>query len=349
MDVMLLRNKIAQMLIMGFSGYDVNENSPVAAWLREGLGGVLLFDYDLPAQSHGKNLRDIAQIKQLNHDLNQQSMLAENALPLFIAIDYEGGAVNRLSKVEGCMPTMNPCDQAMLSDEALRKEAQAMASTLNQLGFNLNFAPVVDLNLNEEQGIIGKLGRSFSANPEVVTRVTKTFVSAFNKQGIACAYKHFPGHGSAVGDTHEGFVDVTDSYHDSELEPYAALCSEPGASVMVMTAHVINRQLDPSGLPATLSHPILTELLREKLGFNGVIISDDLQMQAISDHYSIDDALRLTINAGADMVIFGNQLGTITATDVVDRIEQLVTSGAIPRSRIDSAYQRIVHLKRSVM
>lgn len=344
-----LRNKISQMLIMGFSGYDIDESSPVTSWLKDGLGGVLLFDYDLPAQRHGKNLRDKLQIKQLNHDLNHYALLAENALPLFIAIDYEGGVVNRLSKIDGCMPTMKPCDQAQLSEEDWQREAEEMALTLKDLGFNLNFAPVVDLDLNEEQGIIGKLGRSFSKYPAPVIRAASQFVSAFNKHGVACAYKHFPGHGSASGDTHEGFVDVTDSYHDSELEPYAGLFTKPDAAVMVMTAHVINRHLDASGLPATLSYPVLTELLREKIGFKGVIISDDLQMQAISNHYSIDEALRLTINAGADMVIFGNQLGTITGTEVVDRIEKLVKSGAIEHARIDSAYQRIAHLKRSVM
>lgn len=343
-----LRNKIAQMLIMGFSGYDINDSSPVVSWLQtDGLGGVLLFDYDLPAKKHGKNLQDIAQIKRLNQDLNHYSMVAKNALPLLIALDYEGGVVDRLSKVEGCMATITPCEQAKLSDEDLYKEAARMAITLKGLGFNLNFAPVVDLNLNDQEGIIGKLGRCFSTHPEQVSHAAKLFVQAFNEQGVACAYKHFPGHGSATGDTHEGFVDVTESYHENELLPYTAL-SNATLPVMVMTAHVINRHLDDSGLPATLSYPILTGLLREKLGFDGVIISDDLQMQAISHHYSIDEALRLTINAGADMLIFGNQLGSITATEVVDRIEKLVNSGKIELARIDEAYRRISFLKQSI-
>lgn len=344
----MLRHKIAQMLIMGFSGYDIDESSPVVQWLQaDGLGGVLLFDYDLPAKSHGKNLRDTVQIKRLNHDLNHYSSLAKNALPLLIAIDYEGGAVDRLSKVEGCMTTINPCEQAELSENDRRKEFERMALILNDLGFNLNFSPVVDLNLNDQEGIIGKLGRCFSTDPESVSHVAQQFVKTFSEHGIASAYKHFPGHGSATGDTHEGFVDVTDTWQDSELQPYVAL-KNTSLPVMVMTAHVINRTLDASGLPATLSYPMLTTLLREKLGFDGVIVSDDLQMHAISQHYSIDDALRLTINAGADMVIFGNQLGSITATEVVSRIEDLVKSGAIPQVRIDEAYQRISVLKNGM-
>ena len=344
-----LRQKIAQMLIIGFSGCSIDENSAIVNWLnKDGLGGVLLFDVDFATKVQGKNLRDKDQIKCLNHDLTHYAQLAENPLPLLIAIDYEGGAVDRLSKIADCMPTMNACDQALLSDESWFDEASNMASTLKELGFNLNFAPVVDLNLNQSLGIIGKLGRSFSSLPDVVSTAASIFVHAFAQKKIACAYKHFPGHGSAVGDTHEGFVDVTDTFQDIELQPYASLSTSPELPLMVMTAHVINRKLDPSGLPATLSHTMLTGLLRETMGFDGVIVSDDLQMQAISHHYSLDDALRLTINAGADMLIFGNQLGSTSATDIIDRIEQLVLQGAINSARIEEAYQRIVCLKRAI-
>ncbi len=347
-----LRHKIGQMLMMGFSGCDIDEQSPIVNWLQEdGLGGVLLFDFDVATNCYGKNLRTREQIKRLTSQLNYYAHLGDadgGGLPLFIALDYEGGAVDRLKKIDGCMQTMRASEQALLSDEALYQEVERMALTLQDLGFNLNFAPVIDLNLNEEQGIIGKLGRSFSADPTVVIRAAQHVVSAYNQYGIICAYKHFPGHGSASGDTHQGFVDVTDSYLADELVPYATLLHEKKLPpAMVMTAHVINRQLDDSGLPATLSYPMITELLRHKMGFEGVIISDDLQMQAISNHYSLEDALRLTINAGADMVIFANQLDYITATDVVDCIENLVKEGAIELARIEQAYQRVSRLKKS--
>lgn len=335
------------MLIIGFSGYHINEESPVVTWLkRDGLGGVLLFDFDLPANQFGKNLQDKVQIKQLTDDLRRFSL--GSCLPLFIALDYEGGAVDRLSKISGCMKTMKASDQALLSHDAFHNEVCQMADTLKELGFNLNFAPVVDLNLNDQEGIIGALGRSFSNDSDTVVRAAKEFVHIFHAKNIVCSYKHFPGHGSAVGDTHEGFVDVSETYQNKELLPYRELFKESHWPVMVMTAHVINRQLDPTGLPATLSFTVLTQLLRHQLGFKGVIVSDDLQMQAISDHYSIDDALRLTLNAGADMVIFGNQLGSITPSEVIDRIEQLVLSGAVDVSRIDDAYQRISQLKATI-
>lgn len=343
-----LRHKIGQMLIMGFAGCDIDQHSPVVKWLQQdGLGGVLLFDVDCATKNHGKNLRSRDQIKNLTRQLQYfANPTDEEHLPLFIALDYEGGVVDRLANIPGCMKTMKPQDQALLPDEALALEIAQMASTLKELGFNLNFAPVVDLNLNEHQGIIGKLGRSFSSQPTEVIRVAKQVVTGFSQYGVTCAYKHFPGHGSASGDSHEGFVDVTEQYDVNELIPYKALLNDTTLPAMVMTAHVINRQLDASGLPATLSYAILNELLRREMGFDGVIVSDDLQMQAISHHYPLDEALCLTINAGADMLIFANQLGNISATDVIDQIEQLINCGAIEQVRIEQAYRRILRLKQ---
>ncbi|TAL66486.1 MAG: glycoside hydrolase family 3 protein [Legionella sp.] len=347
-----LRNKIAQMLIMGFSGCEIQDKSPVAQWLAEdGLGGVLLFDKDLTTGLYGKNVKTQGQIKQLIHSLNHFSSLAfpeDQNIPLITALDYEGGAVDRLKHVEGCMTTMPAMEMAKLSNQAFAEEVEQMATTLKNLGFNLNFAPVVDLHLNAEEGIIGRLGRSFSVDPDEVTRLANQFVEIFSRFGIACSYKHFPGHGSAVGDTHEGFVDVTDTYQSNELVPYAKLLKDKQHPVMVMTAHVVNKNLDPSGLPATLSYEILTNLLRKVIGFDGVIISDDLQMQAIASHYSLEESLLLTINAGADMLIFGNQLGSHNAPQIIDIIEQLVMQQKISTQRIDEAFRRIMRLKQQI-
>ena len=347
-----LRHKIGQMLIMGFSGSDIDAKSPIVEWLRDdGLGGVLLFDFDMSTKTYGKNLRNCQQIRRLTSQLKHYAEFFDvngDKPSLFIALDYEGGVVDRLSKIDDCMATMSALNQAKLSDEALYQEAERMALTLKELGFNLNFAPVVDLNLNDQQGIIGKLGRSFSSHPTEVIRAATQFASAFSHNGIVCAYKHFPGHGSALGDTHHGFVDVTELYVESELMPYAALLNDKNLPAMVMTAHVINRKLDASGMPATLSYPILTQLLRQDIGFNGVIVSDDLQMQAISDNYTLDEALRLTINAGADMLIFANQLDNITAPELIDCIENLVKAGDIEPARIEQSFQRIGRLKKTL-
>ncbi len=347
-----LRNKIGQMLIIGFQGCEINEHSPIAQWLSDdGLGGVLLFDKELDTGLYGKNLKSQAQIKQLIRQLNHYTSINltnDDGLPLLIAIDYEGGAVDRLSKIEGCMSTLTAVELAHLSDSDLEEEFSQMASTLQSLGFNLNFAPVVDLDLNNQEGIIGKLKRSFSEDPAQIVRVARQFVDVFSRYGIACAYKHFPGHGSATGDTHEGFVDVTDTFRPEELVPYQRLLQDVYKPTMVMTAHVINKHLDSKGLPATLSYEVLTGILRGNMGYDGVIVSDDLQMQAISNHYSLEESLCLTINAGADMMIFANQLGSITAPEVIDCVEQLVLHKKIDQQRIDDAYRRVMRLKQQI-
>ncbi|MGM9454974.1 glycoside hydrolase family 3 N-terminal domain-containing protein [Legionella bozemanae] len=347
-----LRNKIGQMLVMGFEGCDLHDKSPVAEWLStDGLGGVLLFDQDAATGRYGKNLKNQTQIKHLTHQLNYYSAeinYKNNGSPLLIAIDYEGGAIDRLSRVEGCIPTMSAHSMAQLSPEALQAELTQMAFTLKSLGFNLNFAPVVDLHLQDEQGIIGSLQRSFSADHNDVIHLAKKFVDVFYHHGIACCYKHFPGHGSAVGDTHKGFVDVTKTFHKEELIPYYQLVRDIYKPIMIMTAHVVNKQLDNQGFPATLSHEILTGVLRETIGYDGVIIADDLQMQAISDHYSLEDALCLTINAGADMLIFANQLAKITAPELIEIIERLIFEQKIEQQRIEDAYRRIIRLKQQI-
>lgn len=341
-----LRQKIAQMLIMGFKGTELGQDHSLRRWLAaEGLGGVLLFNYDMPRACYGKNMVDSAQVKRLN----QQIMQANQAdWPLLIAIDYEGGAVDRTASLDDCMKTMPAAQQANLSVEAFAEEIGLMASTIKSLGFNLNFAPVVDLNLNQQEGIIGKLGRSFSSDPRRVSSLAYRFVEGFASQGIIGCYKHFPGHGSALGDTHEGFVDVTETFVNDELLPYRDLANHPALPMMIMTAHVINRQLDPSGLPATLSKPILTDLLRHELKYEGVIISDDLQMRAIADHYSLAESLQMTVNAGADMVIFGNQLGWHEPDEIIATLESLVLAGKVSHDRIDEAFARIIRLKQSL-
>ena len=348
-----LRNKIGQMLIMGFTGTQLDENHPVVDWLQsDGLGGVILFDYDLQVKQYGKNIIDKSQIRHLIHQLNHYSswtLKPADRLPLLTAIDYEGGAVDRLSKVDECMPTMCASQQAMLSDEDFKEEISQMADILQDLGFNLNFAPVVDLDFKHGTGILGDLNRCFSKDPAKVSRLAREFTAIFNKKGIACAYKHFPGHGSASGDTHNSCVDVSESFCETELLPYRSAFKGSNDPVMIMTAHVINRKLDDSGLPATLSHKMLTQLLRQTYGFDGVIISDDLQMQAIANHFPIDDAMALTINAGADMMIFGNQLGHHSALDLIDTIEDLVREGRVSPERIDEAYSRVVRLKKEII
>jgi beta-N-acetylhexosaminidase len=338
-----LRKKIGQLLIMGLEGTQIEPSHPVKKWLTEdGLGGVILFDIDLAKHNEIKNLSNLDQIIHLNKQLQTINL---ETLPLLIGIDYEGGFIDRLKNIDGLGGTLTPLAFAKLSDNEQKQYAHKMARTLRQLGFNLNFAPVVDLSISNNEGIIGKFSRSFSARPEEVIKIAHNFVQGFHAMGVLTCYKHFPGHGSAVGDSHTEMVDVTDTFQNDELEPYKALIRQKLPSTIIMTAHVINKKLDFQGCPATLSKRILHDLLRLEMGFEGIILTDDLQMQAISKYFGIEEALEKTLNAGADLIIFGNQLDKTTPAEIIDKIEKLVLQKDIPISRIDEAYNRICKMK----
>lgn len=351
-----LRDKIGQMLIIGFEGKEINRQSPVVKAIEHNnIGGVILFDYNYQTKLFDKNIESPQQVQRLNTQLQHFSKAANHThhrppLPLLISVDYEGGAVNRLRADYGFPETSSAADVGKMTTIDANTKAHDMAVTLKDVGFNLNFAPVLDVDANIDNPIIGKLGRSFSDNPSEVAHFAYVYAQNFLSKGIQCAYKHFPGHGSANADSHLGFVDVTNTWQSYELEPYQHLLNVEQGCGMVMTAHIVNRQLDALGLPATLSHQILTKMLREQLKFDGVIITDDMQMKAISEHYGLEQAVTLAINAGVDMFIFGNQLTTTPqdSTDVIDIIEAAVHSGKISPARIDDAYRHIVAFKRTL-
>ena len=355
-DQVSLRDKIGQMLIMGFDGKDVSyESSIVQSIEKDNIGGVILFDYNYQTKQFDKNIESPQQVQQLNAQLQQFAQLANQShnrplLPLLISVDYEGGKVDRLKAQYGFPETISAADVGKMSEVDANEVANRMARTLKESGFNLNFAPVLDVNVNVDNPIIGKLDRSFSDDANTVSFYAKLYANSFLSHGIQCAYKHFPGHGSSTADSHLGFVDVTDTWKQYELEPYSSLLGYEQACGMIMTAHVINRHLDETGLPATLSYEMLTKVLREKLQFDGVIITDDMQMKAISDHYGLEQSIKLAINAGADMLIFGNQLSDKPQDPkaIVDMIETAVNAGYISQDRIDDAYQHIVALKESL-
>ncbi|VEB34591.1 N-acetyl-beta-glucosaminidase [Legionella sainthelensi] len=351
-----LRDKIGQMLLIGFEGKEVNSQSPIVKTIeKDNIGGVILFDYNYHTKNFDKNIESPQQVQQLNSNLQyftQKANLKHHRpqLPLLISVDYEGGKVNRLGEQYGFPPVLSAAEIGKKPLNEAESTAEIMSQTLKNTGFNLNFAPELDVNVNPDNPIIGKKERSFSSDPKQVTRYASIYSQQFLNQKIQCAYKHFPGHGSSTKDSHLGFVDVTDTWQAYELEPFQQLLSSSASCGMIMTAHLVNRKLDPSGLPATLSHKILTDLLRKQLHFKGVIITDDMQMKAISDNYGLEQALILAINAGADMLIFGNNLPAPSQdpTQVIDLIEAKVNSGEISQERINEAYKHIVVLKKSL-
>ena len=348
-----LRYKIAQMLIVGFDGMSVDENSSIVQQITDyGLGGVILFDYNFNTQSYVKNIKSPEQVLELNKNLQKFNHLANKKhgrqdLPLFISVDYEGGRVDRLKESYGFPKTFSADEVAHDSLANAAKIASDMAITLKNTGFNVNFAPVVDVNVNTDNPILGKLGRCFGEDAGKVAKYASIYAQEFLKEGILPVFKHFPGHGSSNADSHLGFVDVTDNWQLIELTPYKIIEELKSPNSMIMTAHIINRSLDESGLPATLSQKILTGLLRKELGYTGVIISDDMQMKAIADNYSLEDSLTLALQAGVDMFIFGNQLSSSPQdiSKVIDIIVSKVQQGVIDSKHIDEAFARIKTLK----
>lgn len=330
----MLKHKIRQMLIMGCVGTEFDANEPVMRAAAVGqLGGVILF---------ANNVRSPEQMQQL------ASRLKNNAseTPLFVGMDYEGGTVSRLSEQAGFTKTLTAADMESLPENEVQYHALHMAKTLSTIQINLNFAPVLDVNVNPNNPIIGARQRSFSSDPYRVANRAAIFAKTYQDHGIVSVFKHFPGHGSSTGDTHVGFVDVSDTWQLDELIPYQTLLPNFSDAVMVMTAHVVHRGLDTAGLPASLSSAMTTKLLRSQLGFKGVVVTDDMQMKAITDQYGLEDALRLAINAGADMLVFGNQLTAYQEPEeLVDMIDRLVNINAISAGQIEAAYQRISKLK----
>lgn len=355
-DSLSLREKIGQMLIFGFNGKVINAESPIVQAINnENIGGVVLFDYDYQTQKFDRNIESPAQVKKLNADLKNtahQANVNKNRidLPLIISVDYEGGQVTRLREEYGFPATISATKVGQQSLADAEQAAEIMAKTLEDASFNLDFAPVLDVLVDSENPIIGKKERSFSSTAENIADYATAFSKSLLNHGVQCAYKHFPGHGSSTSDSHLGFVDVTNTWTNKELIPFTSVLNQPSSCGMVMSAHLVNRQLDDSGLPATLSYKVLTGLLRQQLSFNGVIITDDMQMKAISDHYKLEDAVTLAINAGADMLIFGNQISEKSQDPkhVIDIIEAKIRSGEIDRSRIEDAYQHIFTFKQTL-
>lgn len=337
-----LRDRIAQMLLVGFRGLTVEGAGEIVADIRDrNLGGIVLFDTDQPTHSNVRNVESPAQMTALIGGL--QSL---GATPLLVAIDEEGGLVARLDERHGFPPTISAADLGARGDVAFTRQAgEQIAETLASVGVNLNLAPVVDLNVNPSNPIIGSLGRSFSADPAIVTAQAEAFVVGHRSVGVLITLKHFPGHGSSTGDTHLGVVDVTDTWSAIELEPFRNLVND-GLTDAVLTAHVFNSKLDPQH-PATLSEPTITGILRDELGWDGVVISDDMQMGAIRQAYGYADAVRLAILAGVDILTIAQQQvyepGIVETT--IDLIEGLVRDGRLTEARIDESYQRIQVLK----
>ena len=337
-----LDERLGQMLMVGFRGTNVADDHFILRDIRKHhLGGVILFDYDLASHTHGRNIASLQQLRELTGRLRREARR-----PLLIAIDQEGGRVNRLAPRYGFPATLSHEELGRLDDPAeTTRRAAAQARTLREAGINFNLAPVVDLRVNPDNPVIARYGRAFAADPAKVTAQARAYIAGHRQEGVLTCLKHFPGHGSSTADSHLGFTDVSGSWRKDELIPYRELITA-GLADAVMTAHVFNAQLDKE-LPATLSPAVIDGLLRKELGFPGVVLSDDLQMAAISARHSLPEAVEKAVLAGVDILIFGNNLDY--DEEIVPRVlatlRDLLRRNVIDEARIDASWRRIQRLK----
>ncbi|MDX0463421.1 glycoside hydrolase family 3 protein [Sinorhizobium medicae] len=336
----IIRQMIGQMVLVGFVGNKPDDEGYkiVLDQAAQGrISGVLYL---------GRNIRSLKAVKDLNERL--QSVSRE---PLLVAVDQEGGRIERLTKAVGFRESPSAASVAhTMEPDAAEVEYGKMAAGLASWGFNLNLGPVVDLNTNPANPIIGRLGRSYSPDEQKVSAYARAFVEGHRRNGMLTALKHFPGHGSSAGDTHKGIVDVTQSWSDSELAPYRDLIAS-GDAQMIMSSHVINRNIaGAEGTPASMSPATLAGLLRKALKFKGVIISDDLQMGAIINTRSFEDTVKQAVLAGNDVLVFANDKHPDPT--IPDRISDLLLKEARANptilNRIKESAGRVMRLKDSL-
>jgi len=335
-----LDTKIGQMILIGVPKAELDEQ--VLEEVRSGkVGALIFFEKNIPNLPNA-----FASVKKMTWTYQHAA-----PIPLFICIDQEGGKVNRLKEKYGFTRSITAAAIGKYASmDSVRFYAEATAATLAGLGFNVNFAPTVDLAINKDNTVIVKPERSYSSDPDTVIMMAKEVIKEHRKFGVITSLKHFPGHGSSKADTHFGVADVTNTWSERELKPFKVLIDE-GYADGIMTSHIVNKNLDAKGLPGTLSKDILDGILRKKLGYGGVVFSDDMQMHAISKNYGLEETIRLAINAGVDIMCFSNNIqgsDVRTVDKVHDIIKMMVARGEITPKRIDESYRRIIQLKNKL-
>lgn len=332
---------VGQMIMAGFRGLVINDSHPIVEDIVERhLGGVILFDKDVPMNLKVRNISSDIQLKRLTDALQSYAFI-----PLLIAIDQEGGRVARLKPKRDFPKTKSHSELGKGTEQETFEEAAKIAMTLADAGINLNMAPVVDLCANPDNPVIARLGRCFSDDPDEVTKHAIAYIKGHHEMGVRCCLKHFPGHGSSSADSHKGLVDITKTWSPDELVPYQKIVKAKMADA-VMTAHVFNENIDRR-FPATLSGNAVEDMLRDGIGFKGVVFSDDMQMGAITKHYGFETAVERAVMAGVDVMIFANN--SYYDKNIVKKasavVKRMLDEGMITIDRLRESYDRIVKLK----
>lgn len=293
---------LGAMLMFGFRGPELAGNDPFLEMIKSGkIGNVILFDRDV-TENTPRNIISPEQVTKLTGAIKKAA-----PGPIFIGIDQEGGQVRRLKPQKGFFDLPSAQAMGQGNAKATFDLAEEAGEEMANLGINLDLAPVVDVDTNPFNPAIGRLGRAFSSDAQAVAKHALAFGQALAKNGVAPVLKHFPGQGCAAEDSHLGLTDISQCWNpEIDLLPYAEIFAQgwPGA---VMVGHLMQRNLD-SEKQATFSKKVITGLLRESMGWQGVVISDDLQMGAVGKDWDLKEKIWQALDAGVDILLFGNNL-----------------------------------------
>lgn len=323
------KQALGQLFITGVSGLELSAESQ--AFLKNSnIGGVILFQ---------GNFESPGQVAELINGIQE----CRGDQPLWISVDHEGGRVQRFKTSFTKIP-----DAAMIaatnSPKLAFEIAQMMARELKAVGINLNYSPVADINTNPKNPVIGN--RAFGNNEEIVTKMITAIVRGHLTEGVQPCVKHFPGHGDTSTDSHFSLPKVDtdlETLMEREFKPFAKAFKSHCA--LTMTAHIVCTKIDPER-PATLSKTILTDILRKQLRYTGLIVSDDLEMKAITDHFGAEDAPRLAIQAGCDLLIYRSEAAARLAYQAC--LKALET-GKLEAETVLAAENRIRALKKETL
>lgn len=316
-----IREKIARMFIMGLSGTTLDKNPNLISMLKNGLGGVIFFTENIESGEQFKNL--ISDIK------------STSKIPLLLSIDQEGGRVERTLNIHGGPKYLSAREAAKKGSNFVKTQTNQIAKELASFGLNMNFAPVLDVDTNPKNPIIAE--RSFSANPEIVAKYGRIAVNEYLKNNIIPVGKHFPGHGETAVDSHKDMPELTMSLDELErmhIAPFKELIDIPA----IMVAHIHYTCFDNERIPASISKNVIKNYLRKELGFNGVIISDDMVMGGIKG-FSPIEACKRAISAGINMFIYRSS-DDLTVS-LIDQLAYCVEKGEIDINDIETSIEKI--------
>ena len=327
---MTLDEKIGQMIVAGFNGTDVNEEL-INLVNTNKVGGVILFK---------RNIETSEQLKKLNNNIDGLN----KEIPLSISVDEEGGRVNRLPSD---MEKFSSAREVGLKNDKdyAYNNGKSIGESLKVTGFNMNYAPVLDIFSNPKNTVIGD--RAFGSDVETVSTMGIATMKGIEEEGIISVIKHFPGHGDTSVDSHYGLPIVyktLEELENFELIPFKKAIKEGCKAIMV--SHILLDKIDKQN-PSSMSETVVTDILREQLGFDGVVITDDMEMGAITENFTIEDACVQSIIAGCDIVLIGS--GNESIYNTIKAIKDSISNGKITEERINESVVRIIKLKNEYL